>query len=442
MVQNNKIIIAQYWTNNISYGKYTELINEKYCNEKGYIYHVEKDTLKIKENIKDRAITWYKPKFLLEVFKIYNPEYILFLDADAIVCDSDFSIQDFITDDFNILCTLDYGPSKLNAGVFIMKNTQWTKDFLQKWWDISDDLTGGEDNKKGYYNNALWHDQTCFGHLMDITPDINSNIKIIENHILNGREFRNKSTKNFIFHAFSYGLIKNRTLDMAYYQIFGIEPMQGDGDLLSIVDQYSTDKHYEHKYFELIYNDLFLNINEDVKKFIEIGSYTGQSLELWRDYFKNAIIYGLDINFSNIRLRSEDRIVLQNVDQSSREQLTKFGLDHENVDIILDDGSHTMHDQQITLGVLFKTLKPGGIFIIEDLHTSYEARMPEKSWCGWGDPEKTITLDMLNNFISNGKIESDYMTDEEIEYLNNNIESVKIYQSRPDWSVTSVIIKK
>ena len=68
--------------------------------------------------------------------------------------------------------------------------------------------------------------------------------------------------------------------------------------------------------------------------------------------------------------------------------------------------------------------------------------MPEKSWCGWGDANKTITLDMLNNFISTGKIESDYMTSEEIEYLNNNIESVKIYQSRPDWSVTSVIIKK
>lgn len=442
MIQNNKIVLAQYWTNNLSYGKYTELINEKYCNEKGYIYHVEKDTLKIKDNTKGRAITWYKPKFLLEVFKTYNPEYILFLDADAIVCDSDFSIQDFITDDFNILCTQDYGPSKLNAGVFIMKNTQWTKDFLQKWWDISDELIGGENNKKGYYNNALWHDQTCFGHLLDTLPDANENIKITENSVLNGREFRNKLIKNFIFHAFSYGLIKNRTLDTAYYQIFGIEPLESDGNLLSIVHQYSTDKHTEHKYFELIYNDLFFPICKDVKKFIEIGSYTGQSLELWRDYFKDAIIYGLDINFSNIYLRSEDRIILQNVDQSSREQLINFNTEHNEVDVILDDGSHTMHDQQITLAILFKMLKSGGIFIIEDLHTSYEAIMPEKSWCNWGDPDKTITLDMLNDYISTGIIKSDYMTDEEIEYLNNNIESIKIYQSKPDWSVTGIIIKK
>jgi hypothetical protein len=442
MIQNNKIVLSQYWTSNLSYSQYTEAINNKYCEEKGYIYHVEKDTLKIKENTKDRAVTWYKPKFILEVFETHNPEYILFLDADAIVCDSSFNIQDFISDDFNILCTEDYGPSKLNAGVFIMKNTQWTKNFLQKWWDISDELEGGVDNEKGYYNNGLWHDQTCFGHLMDTLPDIKGNIKLIDNNVLNGREFRNKYIKNFIFHAFSYGLIKNRTLDMAYYQIFGIKPIEGDGDLLSVVEQYSTDKHYEHDYFNLIYNDLFLPISKDVKKFIEIGSYTGQSLELWRDYFKNAIVYGLDINFSNVRLRDEERIVLQNVDQSNKEQLTKFSSEHENVDVILDDGSHTMHDQQISLAILFKTLKSGGIFIIEDLHTSYEARMPEKSWCGWGDANKTITLDMLNNFISTGKIESDYMTSEEIEYLNNNIESVKIYQSRPDWSVTSVIIKK
>jgi hypothetical protein len=101
-----------------------------------------------------------------------------------------------------------------------------------------------------------------------------------------------------------------------------------------------------------------------------------------------------------------------------------------------------MHDQQITLATLFKSIKPGGIYILEDLHTSLETPMPEKAWCGWGDASKTITLDMLNNFINTGKIESDYLTDDEKEYLNNNIESIKIYQSKPDWSITSIIIKK
>ena len=91
---------------------------------------------------------------------------------------------------------------------------------------------------------------------------------------------------------------------------------------------------------------------------------------------------------------------------------------------------------------LFKTLKSGGIYVLEDLHTSLEALIPEKAWCGWGDSTKTLTLDMLKNFISTGKIQSDYLTEDEINYLNDNILSVEIYQNRPDWSITSVIIKK
>jgi hypothetical protein len=81
------IVIAQYWTENLSYGKYTEAINKKYCEEKGYTYHVETNTDKIKTGIEDREFTWYKPKFLTEVLELYNPDYVLFLDADAVICD-------------------------------------------------------------------------------------------------------------------------------------------------------------------------------------------------------------------------------------------------------------------------------------------------------------------------------------------------------------------
>jgi hypothetical protein len=49
---------------------------------------------------------------------------------------------------------------------------------------------------------------------------------------------------------------------------------------------------------------------------------------------------------------------------------------------------------------------------------------------------------MLESFKETGKIESDYMTQDEMDYLSENIKSVEIYKNRPDWSVTSVIIKK
>lgn len=442
---DKKIVVCQYWTKNLSYGEFTYKINEKYCNDNGYIYHVEMDTQKIKKGIKDRAYTWYKPILIKDVLEEYNPDYILFLDADAIVCDYSYKIEEFIDEKYDIICTNDYGPSKINAGVFIMKNNEWVKNFLTQWWDLCDELTGGQNNEPGFYKNGLWHDQTTFGFLMDRIEDVSSHINIITNHVLNGREFRDLHNKNFIFHAFSFGMLKNRTIDSAYYYLFNM-PKPVTNDLSDISDNYLTDKNYEHNYVRLIYSDLFKPLQKDLKTFIEIGIGNGSSVEMWRDYFTNAKVVGADLylesaiaHFNNSSL---ERIELVKLDQSDSLQLDEFSKLYSDVDVILDDGSHKMSDQQITFVKLFKILKPGGIFIIEDLHTSLEVVMPEKSWLNWGDPTKTPTLKMLEDFIETGELKSDYLTDEEIEYLKENIKTAEVYRNRPDWSITSVIIKK
>jgi hypothetical protein len=94
------------------------------------------------------------------------------------------------------------------------------------------------------------------------------------------------------------------------------------------------------------------------------------------------------------------------------------------------------------MAAFFKSLKSGGIFVMEDLHSSPEVRMPEKNaiW-GWGDPTKTTTLEMLEGFINTGKIVSDYLTDEEQTYLEENIASIEIFKLAPT-SMTSIIYKK
>lgn len=441
-----KIAIAQYWTSNLSYGKYTQEINAKYCKEKGYDYYVDTDDNKILSSLAGKAVTWYKPLFILEVLDNYSPDYILFLDADAIVSDFSYKIEDFIDENYDIICTEDYGPSKINAGVFIFKNSEWTKKFLAEWWMGSSTIRGGSDNVPGYYSNALWHDQTCFGIILDRNQQYNSHVKIIPNNVLNGREYKNLRDKNFIFHAFAYGNIKNRTIDLAYYDIFNVSPYSSEKSLSELSKNYDTDKQYEHNYFDLVYSSVFDPIKEKVKTFVEIGILHGQSLILWRDFFQNSNVIGVDIDTSNAKKRLENidktRIDFVELDQSNEAQLDLFASQHSNIDVILDDGCHRMREQQIGLAKLFKCVKEGGIYIIEDLHTSLEALMPEKRIFNWGDPDKTITLLMLEEFQKTGKIKSDYLTDEEIDYLNNNIKEVKIYRNRPDWSITSIIYKK
>jgi hypothetical protein len=219
-----KILIAQFYTENVSYGKYAEAINKKYCEEKGYEYYCEKDTVKIRAILGDRAATWYKPTLVAEVLDNYNPDYILFMDIDAIISDPSQRIEDFIDENYDLILTEDVGHhSVANAGVFILKNTEWSKEFLKTWNDSAEKYAGKDSRglviteqnleNTGYFKNALWHDQTCFTILYESDVDIRSHVKIITNRSLNYPEY-NKG--NFIFHAFAYGLVKDRTLDIVY----------------------------------------------------------------------------------------------------------------------------------------------------------------------------------------------------------------------------------
>lgn len=90
------------------------------------------------------------------------------------------------------------------------------------------------------------------------------------------------------------------------------------------------------------------------------------SLLTWLDYLPNAYIVGADIQdfswFTHPRARTF------RIDQSSRTALEEFAsAQEEGFDIIIDDASHASAHQQLTLGVLYPLLRPGGYYIIEDL---------------------------------------------------------------------------
>lgn len=432
-----KIVVVQYWTENLSYSKYTKAINEKYCNDNDYIYHVESNTNKILNEVGDRAITWYKPKLINEVFELYNPDYILFLDADAIVCDDSYKIEYFIEKDINIICTEDYGPSKINAGVFIMKNTNWTKKFLNDWWGIC------EITENKFYKHGLWHDQTCFGLLMDSRNDIDGNIKIIENNKLNGRFFRDSVNKNFIFHAFSFGHIKNRTIDGAYCTIFNIKPIiTNETTLDDIAKIYTTDKSYGHDYYKRVYHKLY-NDKRDLKRILEFSlSDYYNSFKVLYNYFEETEIIGAFPTL-NDEIINDEKVKKFIVNQSSENDLLnlKNSIIGE-IDLIVDCGEHKMFGQQKTLALFFEKLSDDGVFIIESIHTSIECKMPEKAIFNWGDINKTTTLDLLEEFNKTGKIKSDYLSETECKYLEENIKSCVIYNERGNDSIIAVLTKK
>jgi O-antigen biosynthesis protein len=106
---------------------------------------------------------------------------------------------------------------------------------------------------------------------------------------------------------------------------------------------------------------------------LEIGIQNGGSLEIWSKYFKNAKhIIGCDIDPKCECLDySDERInlILGNINSETTENdILKIS---NNFDIIIDDGSHISSDIIQSFNRYFPHLKDSGVFIIEDIHTSY-----------------------------------------------------------------------
>lgn len=141
-----------------------------------------------------------------------------------------------------------------------------------------------------------------------------------------------------------------------------------DNPMEILGNKHNTDKVTHHKYHEIY--DFFLNSHYKEKgAILEIGTKEGASLNMWKELFPNAFIYGMDIGKES----KGERYQIFRGDQSNLnhlDQLTKK-LKTDNLFFINDDGSHIPEHQLLTFNVLFPLLSEGGIYIIEDIETSY-----------------------------------------------------------------------
>jgi hypothetical protein len=104
---------------------------------------------------------------------------------------------------------------------------------------------------------------------------------------------------------------------------------------------------------------------------VEIGVYQGGSLQMWKHYFgERAHIWGVDVNPA-VKEFEEDRIKILIGDQADREFLRALAREVPRIDILIDDGGHTMVQQRTTMEELFAKVDANGVYICEDLHTSY-----------------------------------------------------------------------
>lgn len=129
------------------------------------------------------------------------------------------------------------------------------------------------------------------------------------------------------------------------------------------------DKWYP--YFDVYEKYLNKFRNKDCK-ILEIGVQKGGSLELWHEYFgPQCKIYGVDNDPKVADLNYDFTVDLEIGDQENIQFWKDYTEQRGFFDIIIDDGGHKMKQQENTLLSLFGKLNYGGVYIIEDTHTSY-----------------------------------------------------------------------
>jgi hypothetical protein len=178
-----------------------------------------------------------------------------------------------------------------------------------------------------------------------------------------------------------------------------------------------TDKcAFKHGYTDF-YETLFAPLRGKPARLLEIGVDQGHSLRLWEAYFSEAKIFALDIEPKT--QFDGPRVATMVADQGSREDLAKaLGRFGGGFDVVIDDGGHRMDQQQISFAVLFPALKKGGIYILEDVHTSFPAHYQGYGVDAGGG---NSTYAMIDRFLRTGQIRSRYLRSAESRFLSENI---------------------
>ncbi len=189
------------------YAKYTSVNMRCYCNRYGYDFVCQEGSID-----KSRYPTWSKVKLVENLLNEIEGggnkyDWVMWIDSDAVITNKNIKIEEIIGSygdlDF-IVAKEDCCELTINAGVFLVKNTEWSKNFLKKWY------------AQTQYLNTGWLDNSALIYLQQYDNSSREKIKLVKQRIFNsfvgapGREGSEGIWKegDFICH---YAGVPNRT---------------------------------------------------------------------------------------------------------------------------------------------------------------------------------------------------------------------------------------
>lgn len=155
-------------------------------------------------------------------------------------------------------------------------------------------------------------------------------------------------------------------------------------------NNFETDKNTVHSYIDHVYSELFSEIQTSAKNILEIGIDKGGSILLWKEYFSNAVISGIDIQDKTEIFKNKEKLKIFKTNAYDKTFINSV---QENYfDLIIDDGPHSLESMISFLNGYQSKLNENGIIIIEDLRNI--------SW-----------VDTLKNHVHKNLIQNIYVYD-------------------------------
>lgn len=201
--------------------------------------------------------------------------------------------------------------------------------------------------------------------------------------------------------------------------------------LAKIMGKYHSDKNHPCHNYVRWYDIYFSPLRENDLSLLELGYFYGHSHNGWDDFFPKGKIYSVENSPDMIKESKKFNHTVFEGDCEDIVFLEKVMKEIKELDIIIDDAGHKSKQQIESFKYLFPLLNKGGIYIIEDLQTSY--------WPGFVDPIQGSTINFIKKRVDDlhyhgqqGCYSDYYMISDEIKakYFNDyekSIESIHMY---------------
>jgi len=201
-------------------------------------------------------------------------------------------------------------------------------------------------------------------------------------------------------------------------------------NLRLLATMYGSDKWGQHWYIQH-YQRHFSSLRKRSIVLLEIGigGYNdprsgGASLRMWKNYFPEGRIYGIDIYDKS--LHNDDRIRTFVGDQSDEKFLRNLISEIGPPDIVIDDGSHINSHVIKSFEVLFPLLADDGIYVIEDLGSSY--------WSDFGGSSEDLasartSMCMLKRYVDGLNHKEFMLGNYQPSYFDEHIVSMHFYHN-------------